>query len=168
MSRVSRAGRSTPGVMLGMGKVSHPPSWLGLGVHPLPTLDACVGLGSTLATGAGVRHWDRSFGAEGRLGPFCHDVSGEGVVVAVVLTIFHIVSDLLVCTHKKNKHLFIALLSRLGLKPLFLSHLEREYPRQQPRSNGNVYASLIQSGPRIGQRKEKEAWAPYMWNRRVP
>lgn len=81
--------------------MSHLPSWLGLGIHPQPMLDACVGLGSTLATCAGVRHWGRSFGTKGMLGSFCHHVSGEGGVAAVVLPIFHIVSDL-VCAYKKK------------------------------------------------------------------
>ena len=92
--------------MLMVRRVSYLPSGLGVGVQPpprylMPTSDACVGFESALATCAGVRYQDHSFGTEGRLSLFCHDVSGEGVVVAVVLPIFHIVSDL-VCAHKKK------------------------------------------------------------------
>lgn len=89
-------------IILSMWKVSHSPSWLGLIDHPLHTLDAYMGLRSTLATCAWVRKWGCSVIPEMRLGPFCHGVSGEGIVVAVALHSFHIVNDLLVWVHKKK------------------------------------------------------------------
>lgn len=88
-------------VILRVWKSSHFPSWLGLSDHPLHTLGAYMGLRSALATCAWGRNWGCSVIPKMRLGLFCHGVSGE-VVIDGALPSFHIISDSLVCVHKKK------------------------------------------------------------------